>query len=601
MKNTILALFLLFGLNTFSQNATGANGNTIDGSYEMYRTMSPGSTSGNRKVWFKLRDSIYVYFHQDSVAFKYLSGTGNRLVISTPSGRLKNISYTTFTTPIQVKDSLTVLRTALGSKYLLITDTTSKWQKKGTYLTSYTETDPLWITSPSHGITGTNVTNWNTAFGWGNHASAGYLTSVIASSTYQPIIGYTPYNGATNPNGYLSSVSWSAITGKPTFSTVATSGLYSDLIGLPTLFNGDYNNLTNKPTIPTNTNQLTNGSGFLTAETDPLSVHISDSLTMLSPYLKKTGNGSLLTNMNKGQVGLGNADNTSDASKPVSTATQTALNLKVNISDTSSMLSPYLKTATANTNYYTKTATDAKYALISDTFPSGKIMTSNAAMSSINTLTTNVNGKQSQLNGAGFVKATGTTISYDNSVYLTAEVDGSVTNEIELPSQTGQSGKMLSTNGSSVSWQAPSSSPASGNSPSGYLTGTGYNLTTSSAKISGGTTSSTVTLPSAGTYLILSNVKVDYVGLTTLVANSATFKLRRTNNTAGDLSNTTAVFNIPILTLLTQTAGDADIQTITYTTATTGDVIEIWGSLAGGVSLGNVRVNEAGIVAIKIY
>lgn len=36
--------------------------------------------------------------------------------------------------------------------------------------------------------------------------------------------------------------------------------------------------------------------------------------------------------------------------------------------------------------------------------------------------------------------------------YLTSEVDGSTTNEIELPSQTGNSGKILTTNGSSVSW-----------------------------------------------------------------------------------------------------------------------------------------------------
>jgi hypothetical protein len=35
----------------------------------------------------------------------------------------------------------------------------------------------------------------------------------------------------------------------------------------------------------------------------------------------------------KGDVGLGNVDNTSDAGKPISTATQTALDLKVNISD----------------------------------------------------------------------------------------------------------------------------------------------------------------------------------------------------------------------------------------------------------------------------
>jgi hypothetical protein len=63
-------------------------------------------------------------------------------------------------------------------------------------------------------------------------------------------------------------------------ATVATSGSYTDLSNKPTiptntnqLTNGagfltsvgtiSYNDLTNKPTIPTNTNQLTNGAGFL--------------------------------------------------------------------------------------------------------------------------------------------------------------------------------------------------------------------------------------------------------------------------------------------------------------------------------------------------
>lgn len=40
----------------------------------------------------------------------------------------------------------------------------------------------------------------------------------------------------------------------------------------------------------------------------------------------------------------------------------------------------------------------------------------------------------------------------NGSGYLTSEVDGSVTNELELPNQTGQSGKFLQTNGTSVSW-----------------------------------------------------------------------------------------------------------------------------------------------------
>jgi uncharacterized protein (TIGR02145 family) len=44
-------------------------------------------------------------------------------------------------------------------------------------------------------------------------------------------------------------------------------------------------------------------------------------------------------------VGLGNVDNTSDVNKPVSSATQTALATKVNILDTMSMLSKYLRKA----------------------------------------------------------------------------------------------------------------------------------------------------------------------------------------------------------------------------------------------------------------
>ena len=43
----------------------------------------------------------------------------------------------------------------------------------------------------------------------------------------------------------------------------------------------------------------------------------------------RTGN----VNLTKGNIGLGNVDNTSDVNKPVSTATQTALNSKANASD----------------------------------------------------------------------------------------------------------------------------------------------------------------------------------------------------------------------------------------------------------------------------
>lgn len=47
----------------------------------------------------------------------------------------------------------------------------------GRFLTSYTETDPVFSAHVSSGITSTQISNWDTAYGWGNHASAGYLTS----------------------------------------------------------------------------------------------------------------------------------------------------------------------------------------------------------------------------------------------------------------------------------------------------------------------------------------------------------------------------------------------------------------------------------------
>jgi hypothetical protein len=40
-----------------------------------------------------------------------------------------------------------------------------------------TETDPIFMASPASGISTGNIHNWNTAFGWGDHASAGYDTS----------------------------------------------------------------------------------------------------------------------------------------------------------------------------------------------------------------------------------------------------------------------------------------------------------------------------------------------------------------------------------------------------------------------------------------
>mgnify|MGYP001252779693 CR=1 FL=1 len=58
-------------------------------------------------------------------------------------------------------------------------DTAYGWGDHSTvgYLTSYTETDPIY-TASSWYTTTNNASSWDTAYGWGNHASVGYLTEV---------------------------------------------------------------------------------------------------------------------------------------------------------------------------------------------------------------------------------------------------------------------------------------------------------------------------------------------------------------------------------------------------------------------------------------
>jgi hypothetical protein len=75
----------------------------------------------------------------------------------------------------------------------------------------------------------------------------------------------------TNNNGYLTSEVDGSITNEIQVLSISNDTIYLSGGGfakLPSGFDGDYNNLTNKPTIPSNTSQLTNDAGFLTSEVD---------------------------------------------------------------------------------------------------------------------------------------------------------------------------------------------------------------------------------------------------------------------------------------------------------------------------------------------
>ena len=90
-------------------------------------------------------------------------------------------------TPPNLSSYLTSLGDAAGVTTAKITnwDTAYGWGDHGSagYLTSYTETDPVFAASDAANVNNTKIGNWDTAFGWGDHSTQGYLTSAFLGSS----------------------------------------------------------------------------------------------------------------------------------------------------------------------------------------------------------------------------------------------------------------------------------------------------------------------------------------------------------------------------------------------------------------------------------
>jgi hypothetical protein len=100
------------------------------------------------------------------------------------------------------------------------------------YLTSFTETDP---TVPSYvkAITTTKISDWDAAFGWGNHASAGYEISSNKSNNAALGNSSTLYPTQAAVKSYVDSAvtggvniqgDWNANTNTPNISGTTTTG-----------------------------------------------------------------------------------------------------------------------------------------------------------------------------------------------------------------------------------------------------------------------------------------------------------------------------------------------------------------------------------------
>lgn len=160
------------------------------------------------------------------------------------------------TTPVitlQVPTASATNRGALSS---------ADWTMFNNKLGSFTETDPIfaaWNKSTGISITKSQVSDF------GSYQAPITLTTTGTS-------GAATLVGATlNIPQYAASGGGISLTSLSATSPISYNNTTGNFSFIGSLFSGSYTDLTNKPTIPTTTSQLTNNSGFLTSytETDP--------------------------------------------------------------------------------------------------------------------------------------------------------------------------------------------------------------------------------------------------------------------------------------------------------------------------------------------
>jgi len=159
------------------------------------------------------------------------------------------------------------------------------------------KTGVVTLSSTDVGISSASISTWNTAYGWGNHATAGYSTfsGSYADLTNKPTIP-ADVSDLTDTTSLL----------------VHFSGSYNDLSDKPTLFDGAYSSLSGTPSIPSALTDLgitdgtsgqvltTNGAGSFTFTTVTSGEGGGIALTDLSVSVAAAGSANLTYNSSTG-------------------------------------------------------------------------------------------------------------------------------------------------------------------------------------------------------------------------------------------------------------------------------------------------------------
>ena len=134
-----------------------------------------------------------------------------------------------------------------------------------------------------------------------------------------------------------------------------------------------------------------------------------------------------------------------------------------------------------------------------------------------------------------------------------------------------------------------------------YGSGTAFPLPgVTPAAVDSGVTDPVITINSAGTYIIEVRVLLNYAAAV-VASETATIKLRRTNNSAADVTGATTTIDLPVAgSALTHSYGVVILPPVIYTTTNTDDSLTIFGSVSASLSSGSIQVTECSIVALRI-
>lgn len=265
---TFISLFIIsysqptgyLGMRNYGPNMTN----------EWFVYNSPGATHATSKLVAEFRDSLYAKFHYQYFQITYLASSTSSYIKTDASGVLQKSPITDIFNPSNYYDKtssdIRYLQTFIESDPKYIADSSlyarktyvigivnnyySKIQSDLRYLQIFTELDPT-VSSYAKSLINFNIIKSSTDLLYKPLAYSPSSFEIITS------LGYTPINPNGNSSQYFKGDGTLA-----TFPTIPSAQVNSDWNSVSGL-----SQILNKPTIPTNTNQLTNGAGFLTGIT----------------------------------------------------------------------------------------------------------------------------------------------------------------------------------------------------------------------------------------------------------------------------------------------------------------------------------------------